>query len=90
MMIVEKNWAYISKSCWIEFVISGHQKSVLLSGAENLCIKHNLRAVVSIQFFKRVQNKIHWVVSAETVAEVIYHRADAEKDFIGLRAANPP
>ena len=39
---------------------------------------------VSIQFFKRVQNKIHYAVSGETAAEVIYHRADAEKDFMGL------
>ena len=42
------------------------------------------KAEVSIQFFKRVQNKIHYAVSGETAAEVIYHRADAEKDFMGL------
>ena len=35
-------------------------------------------------FFKTVQNKIHYAVSGETAAEVIYHRADAEKDFMGL------
>ena len=34
--------------------------------------------------FKRVQNKIHYAVSEETAAEVIYHRANAEKDFMGL------
>ena len=42
------------------------------------------KAEVSVQFFKRVQNKIHYAVSGETAAEVIYHRADAEKDFMGL------
>lgn len=31
-----------------------------------------------------MQNKIHYAVSGETAAEVIYHRADAEKDFMGL------
>ena len=47
-------------------------------------VDYNPQAEVSIQFFKRVQNKIHYAVSGETAAEVIYHRADAEKDFMGL------
>lgn len=47
-------------------------------------IDYNPKAEVSVQFFKRVQNKIHYAVSGETAAEVIYHRADAEKDFMGL------
>jgi hypothetical protein len=47
-------------------------------------VDYNPNADVSIQFFRRVQNKIHYAVSGETAAEVIYHRADAEKDFMGL------
>jgi hypothetical protein len=47
-------------------------------------VDYNSQAEVSIQFFKRVQNKIHYAVSGETAAEVIYYRADAEKDFMGL------
>ena len=47
-------------------------------------VDYNPTADVSVQFFKRVQNKIHYAVSGETAAEVIYHRADAEKDFMGL------
>ena len=47
-------------------------------------VDYNPNAAVSIQFFKKVQNKIHYAVSGETAAEVIYHRADAEKDFMGL------
>lgn len=47
-------------------------------------VDYNPTAAVSVQFFKRVQNKIHYAVSGETAAEVIYHRADAEKDFMGL------
>ena len=39
---------------------------------------------ILIVSFIRVQNKIHYAVSGETAAEVIYHRADAEKDFMGL------
>ena len=31
-----------------------------------------------------VQNKIHYAIHGQTAAEVIYTRADAEKDFMGL------
>ena len=47
-------------------------------------VDYDPKAEVSVRFFKRVQNKIHYAVSGETAAEVIYHRADAEKDFMGL------
>ncbi|MGF6364349.1 hypothetical protein M2454_000120 [Aequitasia blattaphilus] len=47
-------------------------------------VDYDSKAEISVQFFKRVQNKIHYAVSGETAAEVIYHRADAEKDFMGL------
>ncbi len=47
-------------------------------------VDYNPTAAVSVQFFKRVQNKIHYAISGETAVEVIYHRADAEKDFMGL------
>lgn len=47
-------------------------------------VDYNPKAEISIQFFKRVQNKIHYAVSGKTAAEVIYHRADFEKDFMGL------
>lgn len=38
----------------------------------------------SVAFFKKVQNKIHYAVHGQTAAEVIYTRADAEKEFMGL------
>ena len=47
-------------------------------------VDYDPHAEVSIEFFKQVQNKIHYAVSGETAAEVIYNRADAEKDFMGL------
>lgn len=49
-------------------------------------IDYDPTAEVSIQFFKKVQNKIHYAIHGETAAEVIYHRADAEKEFMGLTA----
>ena len=47
-------------------------------------IDYDPKAEVSVQFFRKVQNKIHYAVHGETAAEVIYHRADAEKEFMGL------
>ena len=47
-------------------------------------IDYDPRADVSIKFFKKVQNKIHFAVSGQTAAEIIYVRADAEKEFMGL------
>lgn len=47
-------------------------------------IDYDPKAEESIEFFKKVQNKIHYAVSGETAAEVIYNRADAEKEFMGL------
>ena len=39
----------------------------------------------SIQFFKIVQNKLHYAAHGHTAAEVIYERADAEQPFMGLK-----
>jgi hypothetical protein len=47
-------------------------------------IDYDPKAEVSIEFFKKVQNKIHFAVHGQTAAEVIYNRADSEKEFMGL------
>ncbi|HNW97974.1 MAG TPA: virulence RhuM family protein [Bacteroidales bacterium] len=47
-------------------------------------IDYDPKAEISIAFFKKVQNKIHFAVHGQTAAEVIYNRADAEKEFMGL------
>ena len=47
-------------------------------------IDYNPTAEESVKFFKKVQNQIHYAISGETAAEVIYHRIDAEKEFMGL------
>ena len=49
-------------------------------------IDYDPKAEISIRFFKKVQNKIHYAVHGQTAAEVIYTRADAEKEFMGLTA----
>ncbi len=47
-------------------------------------IDYDPKAEISVMFFKKVQNKIHYAVHGQTAAEVIYTRADAEKEFMGL------
>ena len=47
-------------------------------------IDYDPKAEISIDFFKKVQNKIHYAVHGQTAAEVIYNRADSEKEFMGL------
>ena len=39
---------------------------------------------VSIEFFKTVQNKMHWAITGQTAAEIIHSRVDADKPDIGL------
>jgi hypothetical protein len=47
-------------------------------------IDYDPKADVSVEFFKKVQNKIHYAVHGQTAAEVIFNRADCEKEFMGL------
>ena len=47
-------------------------------------IDYNPKAESSVQFFKQVQNKMHWAAHKHTASEVIYQRADADKDNMGL------
>jgi len=47
-------------------------------------IDYDANTKTSIDFFKKVQNKVHYSVHGQTAAEVVYNRADAEKDFMGL------
>ena len=47
-------------------------------------IDYDPKSRESIAFFKMVQNKLHYAVHGQTAAEVIYNRADSEKEFMGL------
>lgn len=39
---------------------------------------------ISINFFKTVQNKMHWAITGQTAAEIIYSRANAQLPNMGL------
>ena len=47
-------------------------------------IDYDSKAPTTIKFFKKVQNKMHYAVSHQTAAEIIYNRSDSEKDNMGL------
>lgn len=49
-----------------------------------LSIDYDPRVERTQEFFKTVQNKMHYSVHGHTAAEIIYERADARKDFMGL------
>jgi hypothetical protein len=39
---------------------------------------------ISLDFFKTVQNKMHWAITGKTAAEIIHGRADSDKPNMGL------
>ena len=47
-------------------------------------IDYDVTANATKRFFATVQNKLHWAIHGQTASEVIYTRADAEKDHMGL------
>ena len=47
-------------------------------------VDYDSKAPTTIKFFKKVQNKMHYAVSHQTAAEIIYNRANSEKEHMGL------
>lgn len=47
-------------------------------------VDYDKKSPTTIKFFKRVQNKMHYAVSHQTAAEIIYNRANSEKENMGL------
>ena len=47
-------------------------------------LDYDRTAKTTKEFFAKVQNKMHFAVHGHTAAEVIYHRADADKPHMGL------
>ncbi len=49
-------------------------------------IDYDVTATATKRFFAMVQNKLHWAIHGQTAAEVVYNRADAQKDNMGLNS----
>lgn len=40
---------------------------------------------ITIEFYKNVQNKLHYAITGMTAPEIIYNRVDAKKEYMGLQ-----
>jgi hypothetical protein len=49
-----------------------------------LAVDYSADAPVTKEFFATVQNKLHWAITGQTAAELIYSSADATKIYMGL------
>jgi len=49
-----------------------------------LAIDYDPRAETTIEFFRAVQNKLHWAITGRTAAEIIAERVDASQPNMGL------
>ena len=49
-----------------------------------LSADYDKNAAITKDFFATVQNKLHWAITGQTAAEIIYSHADAEKVNMGL------
>ncbi len=47
-------------------------------------VDYDANLELSINFFKTVQNKIHWAITGQTAAEIITSRVDSDKHNMGL------
>ena len=47
-------------------------------------VDYDKKSPTTIKFFKKVQNKMHYAVSHQTAAEIIYNRVDSDKEHMGL------
>ncbi|DAB28734.1 MAG TPA: cell filamentation protein Fic [Sulfurimonas sp. UBA10385] len=49
-------------------------------------IDYDVSSTATKRFFATVQNKLHWAIHGQTAAEVVYNRADAKKENMGLNS----
>ena len=56
----------------------------LLAEIREISLDYNPDAPTTVEFFAKVQNKLHYAVHRHTAAELIVERADAQKEHMGL------
>jgi len=49
------------------------------------CIDYDPNSEITRHFYASVQNKFHFAISGETAAEIIYHKADSNEPYMGLK-----
>lgn len=79
--------ATILKSCSLAYEIYEEVKKFFYSKVLDIyatSIDYDPKDPQRTEFFQTVQNKMHWAVHGNTVAEIIYKRADSTKANMGL------
>jgi hypothetical protein len=59
-----------------------HQK---ITDIYSTALDYDVESKITQDFFKKVQNKLHWAIHKHTASELIYERADANKKYMGLQ-----
>lgn len=76
-------------NCWSAYAVIRSSEKVFYRQVLDLyatSVDYDPRTPESLEFFKIVQNKIHFAAHGHTAAEVISQRANAELPFMGLTA----
>ncbi len=47
-------------------------------------VDYDPKSDITLKFYKTVQNKLHWAITGQTAAEIVYNRANAEKPNMGM------
>lgn len=47
-------------------------------------IDYDKNSKTTLDFFKKIQNKLHYATTNNTAAEIIYNRANSDKEYMGL------
>jgi len=47
-------------------------------------VDYDVTAQATKRFFATVQNKLHWAIHGQTAAEIVFNRADSERENMGL------
>ncbi len=86
-----KNGAYLSKQYFRDLifeirVIRGSERNFYeqITDIYATTIDYDLHSPTTKTFFATVQNKMHFATHGNTAAELIVHRADHQKDHMGL------
>jgi hypothetical protein len=49
-----------------------------------MALDYDVDSKTTREFFAKVQNKLHWAIVGQTAAEIVYNRADADREHMGL------
>ena len=89
------NGAYLTKDYYDELLeeirlirLSERRLYQKVTDLFTTAIDYDAKANQTLNFFKTVQNKLHYAVSGNTAPEIIMNRADAEKENMGLKTWN--